>query len=57
MYVNHEGDANIAPDKTISTTFITKTLVQKKLLSSDVAARQNKNHTMLRTPMNLCDRG
>lgn len=23
-YVNHQGDANVAPDETISTTFITK---------------------------------
>lgn len=62
MYLYHEGEGNKSPDKVCSfllnyiSTEVPLT-VRKLLLYSDGRSGQNKNHTVVRFLMNLCDNG
>lgn len=60
LYLYHEGEANKSPDKVCSFLwhyFQTEIphSVRKLQLFSDGAAGQNKNHSVVRFLMNLCD--
>lgn len=61
LYLYHEGIANKTPDEVCSFLWhYIQTLpptVTKLLLFSDGAAGQNKNHTVVRFLLNLCDSG
>lgn len=62
LYVYHEGEGNKGPDEVCSflLDYITTELpnsVKKLILYSDGPSGQNKNHTVVRFLMNMCDRG
>lgn len=62
MYLYHEGEANKPPDEVCSflLDYINKEVsasVRKLVLFSDGPSGQNKNHTVVRFFMNLCDNG
>lgn len=62
MYMYHEGEGNKSPDEVCSfllnyiNTEVPNT-VKNLTLFSDGPSGQNKNHTVVRFLMNLCDRG
>lgn len=62
MYIYHEGEANKSPEEVCSMILhYLKTEVasgtKHLVLFSDGTSGQNKNHSMVRFLMNLCDRG
>lgn len=61
IYLYHEGQANKSPDEVCSLLkeYIKDmpVHVKKLILFSDGPSSQNKNHTVARFLMNLCDQG
>lgn len=62
IYLYHEGEANKSPDEVCSLLlhYLNETVsseVKHLVLFSDGPSSQNKNHTVVRFLMNLCDRG
>jgi len=61
IYIYHEGEANKSPDEICSflQNYIDNEIsntVKHLILFSDGPSGQNKNHTVVRFLMNLCDR-